>query len=389
MGALCCVINSFYSSVRNTRAGGHDFDFVTPHDTKIHTPNDGFGGDDWLRRCKHHLCTPHQQPAWYYMCDIQQRTWSLTFLAGGHWPSNSNSRVQTEPLGHIAWAGSILRGLALNLETGSWNYNPSHTDMLNDVIWTDNCDVARAAVRNGEARRTKFVICGAVGNTFEDITGVTPEVGFFIAPSQWVADRFRGERLPVRVLVSGVNESFFKPSILGKNDSSSYKVKPGKKIVLYLKPPISHGHHLYESLTSSLALNGWQVSVVVYGEYSQELWRDALDQSVAAVFMTGTESQGIALAEAWAMDVPTFVYEHSPLKPLFVFERWFPLASEAPYVNYMNGARWGTVHNLLNLLNNLPTLPWAPREYVLNTMTDRISVLNTLKAIQCEWSNRY
>jgi len=110
-----------------------------------------------------------------------------------------------------------------------------------------------------------------------------------------------------------------------------------------------------------------------------------LDRSVAAVFMTGTESQGIALAEAWAIDVPTFVYE---AEAIFVFGRWWPHSNEGPYINYMNGARWSTVDGLLNLLNDMPSHPWAPREYVLNTMTDEISVLNVLQAIQCEWNER-
>jgi hypothetical protein len=392
VGVFCCCLlwgsfsNSF--SVQNTRVEGK---FERERVIKaVHTQNDGFGDDGWLQRCKHHLCTPHQQPAWYYTCNVQHRKWSLTFLAGGHWPSNEGPREQqTEPVGHIGWSGSILRGLsALNLETGSWNYNPSHINMLNDVIWTDNCVTAHAAMRSDEANRAKFVVCGAVGVTFEDKSDLSPEVGFFIVPSPWVADRFRRQRVPIRVLVSGVDQKFFKPSVIGKNGSTSYKVKPGKNIVLYLKQPINHAHPMVESVTTTLDSHGWQVSVILYGEYSLELWKDALDRSVAAVFMTGTESQSIALAEAWAFDIPTFVYEVSPLHPLFVFGRWWPHSNEGPYINYMNGARWSTVDGLLNLLNDMPSHPWAPREYVLNTMTDEISVLNVLRAIQCEWNER-
>jgi len=65
---------------------------------------------------------------------------------------------------------------------------------------------------------------------------------------------------------------------------------------------------MVENITSTLESHGWQVSVMVYGDYSLELWKGALVLSVAAFFMTGTESQSIALAEAWAMDIPTFIY---------------------------------------------------------------------------------
>jgi len=369
-----------------------------------HSEKDANGEETWLRRCQHHLCTPHQQPASYYLCEAKNHEWSLTFLAGGHWPSNQGPRTEraSEYAGHKGWSGSIVRGLtALGPDAGSWNYNPSHTDMLNDVLWTDDCGRARIGIRGGEVNGVKFVVCGAVGNTFENADDFAdPNIGFLIAPSSWVADRFRGQRVAIRIVVSGVDPDFFEPSILGRNKTSRhYVIKPGKTVVIYLKSSCDGCHGftlqtpLVQELNATLVTRGWKAIFVEYGSYSQQEWRDALDQAFAAIFMTPTESQSIALAEAWAMDIPTFVYEVSPIHPAPIFGKVWPHANEGPYINYLNGARWSTIDGLVTLLNDMQPQPlpqpWAPREYVLNTMTDKVSVWNALRAIECEWRNRY
>lgn len=366
--------------------------------TYLHSDEDALGKDTWLSRCRHHLCTPHQQPAWYYLCDPSKREWGLSFVVGGHWPDDDGPRVERSEtiVGHEGWAGSVIRGLTeLGPDAGFWNYNPSHNDMLSDVIWTDDCARARAAVSSGSASHAKFIICGAVGNTFslhEDLHDA--RVGFFIAPSPWVADQFRGQSIPIRVLVSGVDPHFFSPS---HNHSEKvlrlFSDQPNKVVVLYLKHEgeyqFGRNDSIVQQVGSTLVAEGWEVLPLVYGSYDRYMWKDKLNRAVAAIFITSTESQSIALAEAWSMDVPTFVYEVSRLHPLFVFERWWTHANEGPYINYMNGARWSTVEGLINLLNHMQEQSWTPREYVLNTMTDEIATWNVLRAIECEWKKRF
>jgi len=377
-------------------SGTTSYDRLVP---AAHSEGDGSGQEAWLSRCQHHLCTPYQQPAWYYLCNASNRAWSLTFIAGGYWPVDKGPRVERadEPVGHESWAGSIIRGLrALGSEAGIWNYNPSHVDMLNDVLWTDNCPGAREALRNGSAGRTKFIICGAVGTTFQNSEDyLDPAVGFMVVPSTWVADPFRGQSVSIRVLVSGVDEEFFKPSVPRKSTAAQpHVLKPGKSVILYLKTAGEHGYGdinnpFVQEVNNALLNDGWTVIPIVYNLYSKVEWRDALERAVAAIFMTSTESQSIAQAEAWSMDVPTFVLEASSAHPLFVYGRWWPQANEGPYINYMNGAKWSTVEGMLNCLKTLSSEVLAPRRYVLSTMTDKISVWNALRAIQCEWERRY
>ena len=167
-----------------------------------------------------------------------------------------------------------------------------------------------------------------------------------------------------------------------------YVVKSGKSIILYMKHVFSLDDPFVQKVNEMLVEHGWKVVPFTYGSYSLDEWKASLDDAVAVIFMTTTESQGIALAEAWAMDIPTFVYEGGLSHPLIFGRRW-PQVNAAPYINYTNGARWHTMEGLSNLLAELYKQPWAPRHYVLNTMTDKIAVWNTLRAIECEWRTRH
>eukprot|EP00656_Telonema_subtile_P035879 TRINITY_DN39830_c0_g1_i2.p1 TRINITY_DN39830_c0_g1~~TRINITY_DN39830_c0_g1_i2.p1 ORF type:complete len:384 (+),score=72.97 TRINITY_DN39830_c0_g1_i2:92-1243(+) len=351
------------------------------------------GSDDWLQKCQHHLCTPHQQPASYYTCNLSDRNWSLSFVQGTYgWPSNKGAEVESHPnptFVHQGWASSIFRGLKdLGPEAGAWNVETSHEKFLGDVIWTANCPRARQAIREKKVN-SKFVICGAVGSTFQDPKEVVdPRLGFYIAPSPWVADELRNDpsyppnSVRARVLVSGVDTAYWAPT------KAKEEKKKKKTVVLYRKGKSGDAQGASE-VVATLETKGWRVTQVTYGSYTAKRWKELLGEAKAAVFMTDTESQSIALAEAWAMDVPSFVYELNPHHPLFVYSRWQYFANEAPYLNYLNGARWNHVDGLLNLLNSMDQKLLRPREYVLNTMTDAISVKNVLMAIHCEWQRRF
>jgi len=355
----------------------------------------------WLEECQHHLCTPHHRPAEFYMCNPGNREWKITFL-NNHFPApagdTSRPEVEssnTDGSGHVGWASSIIRGFrSLNLKPGSWNVNPSHMNMLGDVIWTQGCTGSREALnRLGwfQAHRG-FIICGAVDVTFENRDDLAdPQVGFFIAPSTWVADALRGEKTfnyveeaRIRVLVSGVDVHFFKPS-----HEDYEKRRLGRPMaVVYVKNFAKPD--LVSQVKNSLSARDWDVQQINYGSYNLAQFRDTLRLASAAVFLTATESQSIALAEAWSMDVPTFVYEANPAHPFRFYNRIWLQANEAPYLNNLCGFRWNDIQHMVDTITaERNSWPFRPRYYVLNTMTDAISVWNVLRAAECEWQRRY
>jgi len=74
--------------------------------------------------------------------------------------------------------------------------------------------------------------------------------------------------------------------------------------------------------------------VLKYGSYSQYQLKQILKRVTAAIWIGGTESQGLALIEFWSMNIPTLV-----LRKLDWFSpdgQSFP-ASSAPYMNDLAG----------------------------------------------------
>jgi hypothetical protein len=118
-----------------------------------------------------------------------------------------------------------------------------------------------------------------------------------IAPSQWVVPIIQekvGTATKVFVWAAGVDLDFWKP-----------KSNERDMVLIYLKSQISD--KTIAKLKYYLDCLGHSSTVVEYGDYSPSEFKKILDKCFSAVWIGDTESQGIALLETWAMNVPTLV----------------------------------------------------------------------------------
>ena len=99
------------------------------------------------------------------------------------------------------------------------------------------------------------------------------------------------------------------------------------------------------------------------------------------IVLGGTESQGIAFAEAWSMNVPTFIHCVGSWKSPSGFSYD---AEAAPYLSSETGAYFSDIPELLALLMaiNAAELKYSPRAWVLNHMTDRVCAQALIEQIQ-------
>ena len=81
-----------------------------------------------------------------------------------------------------------------------------------------------------------------------------------------------------------------------------------------------------------------------HGIFKPSDYREALDRSVAGVFLSTFETQGIALAEAWSMDVPTVVWD--PQGDAQWRGRTFTSRSSAPFLTPATGVTFRTIDDL-------------------------------------------
>ncbi|MDQ3245115.1 MAG: hypothetical protein M3P22_02120, partial [bacterium] len=172
---------------------------------------------------------------------------------------------------------------------------------------------------------------------------------------QTVNPALRGRVVP---WYAGVDTTYWKPNNKAKN----------KEVMVYFK---NAPKAFLTEVELILKKYGYTIHRVVYGHYSKNHFKKILEKSIFSIFLSITETQGIALAEAWSMDVPTLVWdpeiEHYYLRGV--------KTTSAPYLRKENGMRWKELRELDILLSdgNLNLESFSPRVWVLNNMTHKHS----------------
>jgi hypothetical protein len=190
----------------------------------------------------------------------------------------------------------------------------------------------------------------------------------FVVPSQWVKNLYIARtsltETDVLVWASGVDPVFWNPNL---NTLKIYD------FLIYEKDLQCS---VLKELKQFLRVKKIPFKTIAYGAYSQNLYKKLLDQSKSLIYIGGSESQGIALTESWAMNVPTFVF--SPLRAkVYVPENSasidlaFSEFSPAPYLTPETGCFWSTLLELESLIDKKMHL--NPRVWVLNNSTDIIT----------------
>lgn len=275
--------------------------------------------------------------------------------------------------GHAGVTSSVLRGFS----TLSYpmNYNPTSLEDVGEHIFVlVNTDALSQAIQLKKEGRIKTLIVGPniLGNPnqCDHILG-SPEVDWYIAPCLWVKECCLQEEPLIKdktaIWYAGVDPEYWKPDA-NKTEQ--------KTMLVYWK---TESEDFCVHVEAILACHGWKTIRIKYGCYSPEQYKELLKQVDAAVFISVSESQGLALAEAWAMNVPTLVWNP---ETAFIFNRWLTVSS-APYLTNATGHFWKTFTDLENLLSHFNEYKkeYIPRAWILQYMTDEISVLSLLRII--------
>lgn len=269
--------------------------------------------------------------------------------------------------GHFAVTSSILRGCrAIGQD---FNYNPkSLTEVGDHIFILCNPQALLQAITLKREGRIKTLIVGPniFGRPAEG-NGILacPEIDWYLPPSEWIREWLCQEdiRLKEKMVIwyAGVDPTYWAPKNINK--------KNNKTVLIYAK---HYSQDLYLEVKKLVQAQGWRVKIIKYGSYSIEQYKNILQQCRAAIFLSYSESQGIALAECWAMDVPTLVWEKGEI----LLYGKFVSSSGAPYLTNYTGRSWKTLSELDYLLKNFDEISqsFSPRKWILDYMTDSVSM---------------
>jgi hypothetical protein len=295
----------------------------------------------------------------------QDRT-ALRFSNLLRWLSRKPKAARINGIGgHYAVTRSLIDGLT-SLQV-AFNYNPVRLDNLAErVLVLTNRRALRRAIRLKADGKIKTLMAGPnlVILPSDDLTICSSEIDLYLVNSEWTQQAYIADSPLLsdrcKIWAAGVNVEYWKPS--------SPPIIPTHRVLLYEKnAPLS----LVDFCLKTCENRGLQVVRMQYGLYSAEEFRAVLQASRLAIFLSQSESQGIALAESWSMNVPTLVWN-----PGFVVYGGLRLkTSSAPYLCEQTGIFFESADQLeakmRAMLDRHQT--FTPRTWIINHMSDEIS----------------
>ena len=264
--------------------------------------------------------------------------------------------------GHSAVVRSTVEGMrAIGAD---FNHDPRTFKQLARIVYATTNEALRQAADLKRAGRVDFLVAGPNNALFPeeaDSILLDPAIDLVIVPSGWVRELFWASARQLiektRVCPSGVDTDAWKPS--GSDRES--------QCIVYWKSGDEKFVEEIETLLESRVLEPVRIR---YGHYKTPEYKQLLDKSVLGVFVSSFETQGIALAEAWSMDVPTIVWD--PRDKVSHRGHSFTAGSSAPWISDSTGVTWASMADFSGTLDYAirHRQAFRPRDWVLEHMTD-------------------
>lgn len=274
--------------------------------------------------------------------------------------------------GHFAVTRSLVEGL--QKIGASFNYNPRKLKDVNEIVVVlSGIGTLRQAI---ELKRRGLIRRLLVGPNILVLPTEHPEIGaaevdLCITPCEWTRNAYEKD-LPIlkgrcRAWPAGVDVNFWKPL---------YPSNERKGVTIFIKTP-SEDENIFLRYTAILKRAGYDERnfyLILRDNrhfYTPEKYYDALSNSQLLVGFSKSESQGIAWAEAWAMDVPTFLLRN---EIILIHGKKTPVSS-APYLTSECGSFFDDSIGFEQALKRWKSSKFLfhPRNWVLRNMSDEVS----------------
>jgi hypothetical protein len=281
--------------------------------------------------------------------------------------------------GHFSLVRSVVEGLrAIGAD---FNFNPRHSGELARVVYAPANEALRQAAALKQQGRIDHLVAGPVNALFADeCDGILqmPEIDRIIVAHEWALEFFEGRpdlRAKSVACPCGVDAEIWQ---------RSGRAAAGPSALVYWKSGDETFCDEVERIVRACGLEPRRVRSR-HGEHAMFTpadYRRMLDEATIAIFLSSFETQGLALAEAWSMDVPTLAWD--PQGRAEWRGRSFEARSSAPYLTPATGRRWRTLDDLAPVLRGAlaERASFQPRAWILAHMTDAICSAALLATIR-------
>lgn len=281
---------------------------------------------------------------------------------------------------------SLIRGLNLHTNEISYNINPRAKDLAEvvHVLW--NPEALIWAINQKKKGVIKKLIAGpniSILPTMDGRVLCDQEIDIILQPSQWTKQAYTTScpeiSEKIKIWPAGVEIPELKP----ETDSSKENISNNKKdtYILFKK---DFPDDTFKTILSQLEQSDVQIKIMTYGSFKQNEYFEALRNAKGMIYLQKVESQGIALQEAWARNVPTLVWYSGQ----FTYPDSFPSITvtgniNAPYLTDACGYFFDNVDDFSYKFNEFRHNidKFTAREYCIEHLSDSISAQKYIEYI--------
>lgn len=272
--------------------------------------------------------------------------------------------------GPHAVVASLLRGLD---EMGVFYKFNSEIDK-NDIIYVNNSlDALLWAINLKKTGKIYKLIAGpniVVTPDEYDSLITANEIDLYILPSDWNRNWWLS-----------IKPNLAKKLVIwaaGVKDLDFFDNTNKENVLVYRK---NVSEDIFKKVINVLEKKKIKYSIINYGKFKQADYFLLLKKTSCLIYLQESESQGIALIEAWANNVPTFIWNNEVLKYKNYF--WSDSKISAPYLNNQCGLFFKNEKELSVILDNFfnKKNKFYPRDYYLSNFTDKICAQKFLELI--------
>jgi hypothetical protein len=206
--------------------------------------------------------------------------------------------IKRKNLGPTSVFDNLIDGL--NNNNIKFNVNPSINNVYKVCLVISGIDNLQKCIYLKKKNKIKTLLAGP------NLLTVPSEYNFIIyskyidkilVPSNWVKNiyiNYKKNCKNISIWFSGVKSCNFK---------NAYR----KKVLIYLK----NKNIYFDKCINYLIKKKINFKIIKYGFFSQQKYHELLKDTKILIYFSITESQGLAMQEAWSMNVPTLVYKYS------------------------------------------------------------------------------
>jgi hypothetical protein len=279
-------------------------------------------------------------------------------------------------LGRVRGPASVVASMQRGLAQISYPFTMNRQAKPGEIVHVvSNIEALRFAINAKRSGKIKGLIAGpnlVVLPTDHDKIAESPEIDAFLVPSVWVRDMY------VRLSPALMNKMHIWPA--GVAMPEQYKqISPSPKNCLLFRKTAPD--HIYQHVLETLSQNHIEVKELHYGNFSQKKYFSSLETADFMIYLQEIESQGLALQEAWARNIPSLVWN----KGTFTFKEGVKVEGNlaAPLLTPEAGILFGGTDDFREKLDQFLHRfgRFNPRGYCERELSDKASAAKYVKIL--------